>query len=399
MKIGYACLLYGVRDINYKTVTLKNVQKLEEVIVHNLNTLEKMLQYNVKNKIKMIRITSDLIPFGGNNVNKINWRENYVEKFQKLNELIVENDIRISMHPGQYTVLNSPKEEVVDNSIRELRYHADLLDLLCKKSDIILHIGGVYGDKESAMSRFVENYKKLPDNVVEKLVIENDDKSYTVEDVLKISKLTNLPVVFDNLHHKLNPSLADKSEMEVIKLCLQTWDRKPKIHYSDQDLNKKKGSHSENINVENFIRFIEELKEDIDIMLEVKDKNLSAIKCNNIVNNANKNQIYEEWAKYKYKVLSTSPKIYNEIRKLLNTNYEVKDFYILIDQALKLKEKDENALSHIYGHFKKIATTKELDKIRKLLENKNLEKAKKELEKLTIKYEEKYLINSYYFLI
>jgi len=95
-------------------------------------------------------------------------------------------NIRGSMHPGQYTVLNSPNEEVVEKSIMDLEYHCKFLDSLGVdySNKIILHVGGVYGDKISAMERFKHNFNRLSNSLKKRLVIENDDKSYTIEDVL-----------------------------------------------------------------------------------------------------------------------------------------------------------------------------------------------------------------------
>lgn len=89
----------------------------------------------------------------------------------------MDNDIRVSMHPGQYTVLNSPNDDVVKRAIEDLNYHVKVLDNfgVGENHKIILHIGGVYNDKEQAINRFADNYKRLNDQVRERLVIENDE--------------------------------------------------------------------------------------------------------------------------------------------------------------------------------------------------------------------------------
>jgi UV DNA damage endonuclease len=148
---------------------------------------------------------------------------------------------------------------------------------------IILHIGGVYGDKLLAVKRFVTNFKHLPVSITGRIVVENDDKSFNICDVLDIGSVLRVPVVFDNLHNAINPCNRQKNDVSIINECKNTWKRKDgvqKIHYSQQDPNKRPGSHSNSIFVDEFINFIDSLgRDDIDIMLEVKDKNLSALNC------------------------------------------------------------------------------------------------------------------------
>lgn len=95
--------------------------------------------------------------------------------------------------------------------------------------------------------------------------------------------MLNAPVVFDNLHHEINPYEKHMNELLIINECRGTWkegDGIQKIHYSQQDPNKQPGSHSESIQIDEFISFCQSLeRDDIDIMLEVKDKNISAVNC------------------------------------------------------------------------------------------------------------------------
>jgi len=291
-KIGYACITLGIKE-KYRTCRLSNLSSslLEEIINHNLNILDKVIDYNIENNIKLFRISSDIIPFGSLK-ECIDYKNIFKNKLEEIGKKIKKNNIRVSMHPGQYTVINSNKEEVVSKSIKDLIYHCDFLDSLGTNSSskIILHIGGVYGNKEEAVERFIFNYNKLNSNIKKRLVIENDDKSYNIFDVLKISSITNIPVVFDNLHNKIN-KYNDESDLYWINLCNKTWvikDGNQKIHYSIQDINKKKGSHSETIDEIEFLKYYNSIKHlNIDIMLEVKDKDISAIKCINYLKEGN----------------------------------------------------------------------------------------------------------------
>ncbi len=289
MSIGYACLTVGVLNTNQKTCRQKNAseEKLLEIISHNLKSLENIIDYNISNHIRLFRISSDIIPFGSSPVNMIKWWEVFEPEFLKIGAKIKNNQIRVSMHPGQYTVLNSPHKDVVRRALEDLHYHTLFLNSLGVNQEhkIILHIGGVYGNKPEAIARFKMNYMDLSDEIKLRLVLENDDKSYNIGDLIKIGKELNAPIVFDNLHHRINPPDDKKMEETWIKECSETWkveDGRQKIHYSQQDLAKRGGSHSQSIRVEEFMEFYKRVDgQNLDIMLEVKDKNISAVNCIN----------------------------------------------------------------------------------------------------------------------
>lgn len=417
MNIGYACLTVGVPDTDQKSCMLKNAskEKLLELISYNLNSLENIIDYNIKNKIKLFRISSDIIPFGSNPVNNLEWWDIFDSQFSRIGHKIKTSGMRVSMHPGQYTVLNSPKKEVVENAIEDLRYHTKILDTLGVGEDnkIVLHIGGVYNDKSQAIRRFISNYRELDDSVKRRLIIENDDKSYNISDVLEIGSIINVPVVFDNLHNQVNPFDKSKSDYYWIDKCKETWREKDgiqKIHYSQQNPLKKAGSHSSTIQINKFMSFYEGLeRDDIDIMLEVKDKNLSAVKCINCTSSDKSIKDLEiEWSRYKYMVLENSPSDYVEIRKLLNDKdaYPATEFYNLIENALS-KEitigNSINAALHIWGYFKKKATDREknsfLNNIEKYEQGQtSLKTIKNNLWKIAVKYNQSYLLDSYYFI-
>lgn len=416
MSIGYACLTVGVQNTDFKKCILKNASesKLRDLIYHNLDSLENIIDYNIKNNIKLYRISSDLIPFGSSYVNTVQWQNEFSKKLQYIGNKIRSSGMRVSMHPGQYTVLNSPNKDVVARSIDDLNYHALVLDSIGvgPEHKIILHIGGIYNDKPLAKKRFISHYKELDDKVKQRLVIENDDKSYNIFDVLEIGQALNIPVVFDNLHNKINNYNTQVRDAEWINECKKTWskvDGNQKIHYSQQNPFKRSGSHSNTIEINEFMDFYKSIdREDIDIMLEVKDKNLSAMKCINCTaTNRNIKALELEWSKYKYSILERSPSDYLKIRELLKDKkqYPAIDFYNIVENALQ-KPIDIgnaiNAIEHVWGYFKGVATDKEKQKILKEIQNYKQGKGtigsiKNSLRKIAIKYKEDYLLDSYYF--
>jgi len=416
MSIGYACLAIGVPDTKIKSCVIKNAscENLLNLISHNLNALENIIEYNIKNDIKLFRISSDIIPFASSPANKLNWQTIFEKRFAEIGNKIREGGIRVSMHPGQYTVLNSPDPNTVKRAVDDLYYHAEVLDSLRvnPQNKIILHIGGIYGNKKLATERFLKQFNLLDETVKQRIAIENDDKCYNIEDVLQIGNILNIPVIFDNLHHAVNPSGRVESDPHWISLCSSTWklkDGRQKIHYSQQDPLKKSGSHSRSIEISKFLSYYNSHNsKDTDIMLEVKDKNCSAVKCINcLAADRRISRLEHEWSRYKYLVLEKSHPDYNKVRLLLKDkeSYPALAFYSIIESAIN-KDSSRgdavNAAMHVWGYFKEKATEREkalfLAKTDAFLMDKiPLANIKNNLWRLAVKYDEPYLLESYYF--
>ena len=201
MRIGYPCINTIIGCTSSRTFRLKSYSenRLVEKVESNLSCLAKILSFNVKHNLLFFRITSDLIPFASHPICKFNWQRHFQEQFQKIGDLVKDHDMRISMHPDQFTLINSLDSKVFENSVRELVYHAQVLDLmeLDTSAKIQIHVGGVYKDKERSLSRFVERFGKLDEVVKRRLVVENDDGRYNLRYCLRISAQTESSVLFD----------------------------------------------------------------------------------------------------------------------------------------------------------------------------------------------------------
>ncbi|MFX0043002.1 MAG: UV DNA damage repair endonuclease UvsE, partial [Candidatus Hodarchaeota archaeon] len=268
-----------------RTFRLKNYSKerLKNIIEGNLNCLQKVLEFNRNNKILFFRITSDLIPFASHPVLDFEWKEHFKTTFEDLGAFIRKNKMRITMHPGQYTILNSINKKVYENSLKELIYHVNVLDSmhLDSTAKVQIHVGGVYGDKNASMKRFISRYFKLDNKIKNRLVIENDDKNYNLSDCLQIYQKTDIPIIFDVYHHQCNNS-GEKIK-EAFEKISDTWKEKdgiPIIHYSSEHPIKCKPSHAETIDLNHFKKFINLTRNfNFDLMLEIKDKEISALKA------------------------------------------------------------------------------------------------------------------------
>ena len=299
MEIGYPCINNSISRAFPSSFRLASYSegKLIETIRGNITQLNQILDYNVRHGVLFFRISSDLIPFASHPICKLDWFKLFRSEFERIGIFIRKHRIRISMHPDQFVILNSPNNAIIDRSINELRYHCKLLDAmrLDETAKVQIHIGGVYGNKEEALTRFVRTYNMLDNAIRRRLVIENDDHLYHLNDCLELNRLINIPIVFDSFHHEL---LSNGESLRfALKKAISTWDRDkdglPIVDYSSpyirnyNEKNKKgrKGKHAEKIDAISFKKFLVETEGlDFDIMLEIKDKEKSALKALKILN-------------------------------------------------------------------------------------------------------------------
>lgn len=429
MSIGYASKTLAVPGAAMRSITqrLATPERLAAVIADNLAALEVALAYNARNRINLFRISSDVIPFGSSPVNTLDWAADFAPQLAALGRTARTHGMRLSMHPGQYTVLNSPNADVVERAVADLVYHAEFLDALelDATAKIVLHVGGVYGDKEAALDRFARAYETLPATVRRRLVIENDDRLFTARDVLALSRRTGAPVVFDTLHHELNHEPDSPGWLELLDEARATWhaqDGPQKMHYAQQAPGRRPGSHAGTIGIDAFLAFYQELvafrsassesggnPSLPDIMLEVKDKNLSALKCILCTHHEGIAALEREWARYKYAILEHDQAAYQALRQLLKDKhgYPAVPFYETVERALALPEDPgsfRNAAQHVWGYVSPHVTMRERTSFDTLMTRFGRgeatgEAVKRRLLLLAERYEQSYLLESYYFTL
>ncbi len=291
----------NVTFTNYKKILSeeKRLEKLRTVALSNLVALQDIIKYNIKNDIHFYRITSALIPLVTHpEVGYWGHREILKKDFEYVGQLIKESNMRVDTHPDEFNVINSSNPRVVENTIINLTRQVEWFeDMNYKDGKMVMHVGGATGGKEAAIARFIENFNKFPENIKSKLIIENDDKTYTARETLMLCKTLNIPMVLDIHHHNCNNN-GDKIT-DILGDILSTWDKEslpPKMHFSSpKDINlidKVDKKHADFINPIDFINFIEVLKKfnkDIDIMLECKEKDVALFKLSNDIRNINPN--------------------------------------------------------------------------------------------------------------
>lgn len=284
IRLGYVAITKAINITSSSTITYTNfekenynIEKLNQIIINNLNALEQIIKYNICNNIHFYRLTSKLIPLATHNNVNYDYINPFKDKLKDIGYLIKSNNLRVDVHPDQFAVLNSVNNEVVKNTIKILEYHYKILNALnIKDKTIILHVGGNNFGKDKSISRFINNFKSLPNYLKECIVIENDDKIFNILDCLKISKILNIPIVLD-YHHYICNNDGEKIEDYIVEI-FKTWKNKtPKIHFSSpkSKLKCEFRSHHDYIDSNTFIDFINKIKTfniDFDIMIEAKAK-------------------------------------------------------------------------------------------------------------------------------
>jgi UV DNA damage endonuclease len=283
MRIGYPCINRSIGCSASRTFRLVSYtgERIRNTVQENLSCLSRILAYNVRHGMLFFRITSDLVPFASHPVCTFPWQDEFSEIFEKTGEYIRQHGFRISMHPDQFVLLNAPGKGILQRSIDDLMYQVQVLDLmgLDNSAKVQVHIGGVYGDKPAGIDRFVKQYDLLDTAIRDRLVIENDERLYTLSDCLAIHERTGIPVIADAFHHSLfNNGEQFTTLLDPVRKTWKIKDGIPMVDYSSQEPGKRVGAHAGHIVAEDFRQFLKETRPvDFDIMLEIKDKEKSAL--------------------------------------------------------------------------------------------------------------------------
>lgn len=229
LNLGLCCLFHE-EQIKFKTYTKTALKKLSipeqkdkilSTISHNIKSLQEAIDFCEKHEIESYRFSSDLFPHF-DYISDVLSEKDMAWLFEKLKNTDTKN-IKISCHPGQHVNLGSPTVDVVTSSLKDIEYHSKLCDALGSREQNI-HLGGCYGDKESAKQRFIDTYIS---GKLKNITIENDELSYSVEDCLEVATALKIPVTFDLHHHRchsLKPEyLSEYTEYQLFLKCKQTW--------------------------------------------------------------------------------------------------------------------------------------------------------------------------------
>ncbi|TLS30028.1 hypothetical protein PpBr36_03197 [Pyricularia pennisetigena] len=258
------------------------VQKLG---LANARDIDKMIRWNERYGIRFMRLSSEMFPFASHEEHGYKLAPFASEVLAEAGKTAAKYGHRLTTHPGQFTQLGSPRAEVITASVRDLEYHDEMLTLLelpeqqDRDAVMILHMGGVYGDKAATLDRFRHNYTtRLSDSIKRRLVLENDDVSWSVHDLLPICEELNIPLVLDFHHHNIvfDSEKVREGTADIVPLFPRiraTWDRKNikmKMHYSEPCAGavtpRDRRKHSPRVAT------LPPCPPDTDLMIEAKDK-------------------------------------------------------------------------------------------------------------------------------
>ncbi|MBC7447721.1 MAG: UV DNA damage repair endonuclease UvsE [Hymenobacteraceae bacterium] len=288
MRIGYPCVNESLQCSAGQTFRLASYspERLRATVGANLGCLRQILEFNLTHGLLFFRLPSGIVPFGSHPINQHDWATEFAPDFAEIGAYARRHGMRLSLHPDQFVVLNSPDADIVQRSVAELVYQGQLLDLLGYDSTakLQIHAGGVYGDKPAALDRWVRTWEELlPDAVRARVVVEPDDRLYSLRDCLELHRRTNVPLLLDNLHHEcLNHG---EPFAEAALAAAATWhparDGSPLMDYSQQAPDERRGKHRSTLDEAHFGAFIASLPPEIDpdVMLEIKDKDASAVRA------------------------------------------------------------------------------------------------------------------------
>lgn len=314
VRFGYVAMSTVIPNASpSKTMTLKTFQsladraaairRLESIAAQNLHNTLRLLRHNAASDIHIYRFSSKLIPLATHEL-LADWNpyDALRESFTAVGNFVKEHDLRVSFHPDHFTVLSTPRPEVLQASLRDLEHHVAMLDAmgLDGRAKNNIHVGGAYGDKPSAGERFRMNVEALPEHIKQRLTFENDDKTFNALETLELCEATRIPMVLDIHHQWVNNE--GESASELWPRILKTWTSEyaqagsptnstlaPKIHASSPKSASDPRGHADHVEpgpLIDFLRKIAPITEQIDVMLEAKLKDGALFK------------LMEELAKY-----------------------------------------------------------------------------------------------------
>jgi UV DNA damage endonuclease len=294
VNLGYCCINLTLqekegikigRSMIKRTFQAKGIKYAGELAEANVRDMIEIIKWNKKKGINIYRMSSSMFPWMSEYelTDLPNWKT--IKNLLKgAGTLAQSYNQRVGFHPGQFCVLPSPTQKVVETTIRELNQHAFIMDTMGLPQNhtysMNIHVGGSYGDKSAAKQRFIDNFKRLGDSAKARLVLENDDKpaQYSVQDLYEIYEQIGTPITFDYHHHRCYED--PMPEEDALRLASKTWPKgiRQLCHYSSAKKIHEDPSVIIRAHADYVYEKIETYNMDLDIELEVKAKELALIK-------------------------------------------------------------------------------------------------------------------------
>lgn len=256
-RMGFACKfselnakneVVAIPELNFKTTTLAWAnrqsravaeQRLRDIFTHNVNALQGLVERlsTLEPNLRMARIGSDVCPLYTHKDYVQFWHDytnqnsDQIKQLARIGDHARKHDVRLSMHPGQFTVLASENPGIVENSIQEFEYHTDIARWMgygktFQDFKINVHISGKRGP-----DGIREAYKRLTPEARNCLTLENEENSWGLNDVLTLTDI--IPCVLDIHHHWIREGEYISSTDPRIQRVVDSWRGvRPTLHYS-----------------------------------------------------------------------------------------------------------------------------------------------------------------------
>ncbi|WP_408007706.1 UV DNA damage repair endonuclease UvsE [Pseudalkalibacillus sp. A8] len=272
---------------NFKKIQNKGaaILKLERITRSNLHNTLRILRHNAANDIQFYRMTSRLVPLATfEGLPDWDYMAAIEDSLKEVGMFVVEREMRVDFHPDHFVLINSPKKEVLKMTVKTLILHKRLLEGMGidPKHRCVLHVGGVYGDRELALERFIHNWMLVPTGIQDMIILENDDKLFHLDDTLYLCEKLGIPLVFDYHHHIAHHK--NKHWEDQWDRILKSWSASHlpiKMHISSPKSEKQFRAHNDFVDVKMFMDFLNEIKgsvDQIDCMIEAKRKDEALFK-------------------------------------------------------------------------------------------------------------------------
>ena len=289
-RLGFAVKVLG--DGGLKTADTRRWQSGPH-LSRSLELLDRVFDYLAAADIRVYRMSSATVPYGTHpDLPELDYRRQIAECEQELERLGAKArrlGLRLSTHPGQYTVLNSPDAEIARKARLDVEQDALLLDALGAGAEgvVVIHAGGVYDDRRASLDRWVRSWEALSERARRRLVVEHDERCFDLSDVLELHGRTGARVVFDLHHHRCKPARGRENVADALTAALDTWpaDVKPKVHVSSPrtELRLVGGrprpplldQHADFLHPWDLLALLESADRPLDVMVEAKAKDLA----------------------------------------------------------------------------------------------------------------------------
>lgn len=255
---------------------------IEDVWNNNTTNVFKIIKRIHSEGLKVFRLSSNLLPLYDCKPELLKNSSVVKSNLKEIGVFIKTNQMRLTTHPDQFVVLSSNTQNVIDKSIMMLEHHSWIFDQMELDASPFYAIN-VHGGTKGNSNILIDSIGKLSLNAKARLTLENDERSYNVNDLQKIYEATGTPILFDSHHHVFNT--GDLTIEEGLDISKKTWgDIKQLTHLSNTQPGLESGNFTERRKHSDYIHYIPECQRlgnnnnELDIEVEAKMKNLCIFK-------------------------------------------------------------------------------------------------------------------------